>query len=72
MIQQYDEVVAVFEPKPTHDLRPGADSAIGRTGVFVAVWLIEDGPRVGEWAMRAPVGWPFAWCPYSDLKVLDS
>ena len=64
-------ITAKFEPKNIDDLQSGAKKFIGKSGVFEAMWIIEEGEYAGEWAMFAPKDWTaaeFAWVPLSDLR----
>lgn len=66
-------VVAKFWPMRVDDLKPDAVDLIGRTGVFEALWQIEDGPYKDQWAMRIPQSWPIEsafWVPQCDLRIV--
>jgi hypothetical protein len=75
-IQQFDLFYATFNPKRTDDLKPGAASFIGWRGIWEALWIIEDGPYEGQWAIgindvshqlkKQP---PFIWVPGCDLEI---
>jgi hypothetical protein len=66
---------ATFNPKKL-DLKPGVAEYIGKTGIFQASWIIEEGERyAGQWAMglirdMSP-GWEdyqYVWVPEEDLS----
>jgi len=65
-------VRAKFVPRQTSALVSGAAEAIGREGLFVPFWTIDEGPYAGERAMQIPVGWDImaAWVPEGDLQVV--
>lgn len=73
-IQQFDKVEARFTPKRIDDLRAGAHQFIGEIAEFRALWVIEDGPYEGQWAMEVPRNWDarsggeFVWSPECDLS----
>ncbi len=53
-IERYSVVRAVFNPKRLDTLRPECLPFIGKTGLFQAMWKIDEedgGPYVGQWAM---------------------
>lgn len=66
-LTQYDTIQATFQPRRTDDLRFGMNAFIGRTGTFTAIWIIEEGEYIGQWAMQAPEDWPCSWVPECDL-----
>lgn len=66
-----DIINAVFQPRTTHDLKESAIPMIGMQGDFEALWLIEEGEYIGEWAMKIPREWPVrdaCWVPDGDLR----
>ena len=72
---QYDVVTATFRPKDLDTLRPSLEKWIGWRGEFQAVWMIEEGPYEGDFAMMPVSGPPyyggplgFYWVPESDLQ----
>lgn len=72
-IEEHDKINAVFRPKRTDDLQPGCEEFVGRSGEFQAVWVIEDGPYEGQFAMWVPKDWnfegfPAVWVPECDLE----
>jgi hypothetical protein len=76
-MQQFDRVVATFEPIRRDDLKAGAAEWIGRTLTWQASWIVEEGDYEGQWAMAPmpPLGapatdWPpFTWIPLCDLRI---
>ena len=76
---QFDKVTAVYRPLRIDDLRPGVAEWIGHSFEWEAMWVIEDGPYEGQWAMgmdrlglrdRGEEVPPFYWCPLCDLEVI--
>lgn len=68
-------VKAIFSPRRVDDLKAGATDLIGLSGLFEALWVIEEGPYAGEWAMRMPRNWPpveAIWVPEGDLIRLEA
>lgn len=65
----FDRMTATFRPQRTDDLKPGAETWIGRTVEWEACWKIEEGQFAGDWAWRPLVDDtpPFAWVPGCDL-----
>lgn len=79
----YQRYRAIYLPKRTDDLKPGAAAFIGKTGVFDAIWRIsknDGGPHVGLWAMGVPKEWSdttpkatnwrdrWFWVPACDIE----
>ena len=76
-LQKHDLVIATFTPVVTTDIRPDARVAIGERGEFQALWIIEDGPYAGDWAMMPLDSKRFrcTWvplCDLSDIELLES
>ncbi|MHC2016297.1 hypothetical protein [Methylobacterium sp. CM6247] len=74
-LEPYAWVLAVFEPRVTHDLSDATKTLIGQTGVFEVYWRIEEGyDYAGEWAMALPAEWrdrsSEVWVPSGDLRIL--
>lgn len=71
-MEQFQTITAEYRPVRTEDLVPGAEEFIGQVAEWQAVWIIEDGPYAGQWAMahRGDPGWPFAWVPLCDLRLV--
>lgn len=73
----YQKVRAIFQPVRTDDLIPSALPLIGKEGVFMASYILDEGPYVGQFAMgiedRTGEWSRFmaAWVPESDLKILE-
>ena len=72
-MEVHERVLAIFRPKRTDDLQHGSEEHIGKTYIFQAVWILEEGPYKGEWAMM-PIdyipGQYFGWVPECDLKIV--
>lgn len=70
-----DQVSAKFQPRRLDDLKPDAARFVGRSGIFEALWVIEDGYQyAGEWAMRMPPDWDgqtWVWVPSGDLDFSE-
>lgn len=79
-MNQFDRVLGVFEPKRTDDLQNDAAQHIGKLYTWRAMWVIEDGPYEGEWAMgvdrmrvdRFSPEIKFAWVPESDIRIVGA
>ena len=65
----FDKITATFTPISTDDLQNDGEKWVGESGIFQAMWEIEDGKYKGEMAMMPPTDWPFAWCPERDLQA---
>ena len=81
MIQQFDQVIAIFHPLIVTDLKPLVVPMIGEVGVWHATWVNgEDELAPGEWAM-SPVWWEewsqkklragCCWAALSELAILE-
>lgn len=74
-LQSGEIMTAVFAPRITSDLKDSAIPLVGRRGEFQALWVIEDGDYLGEWAMQIPRDWPIHdafWVPDGDLmRVIE-
>ena len=75
-LKKYDVVRAKFTPQKTDDLRNGAKELIGKTGEFMASWIIEDGyDYAGQWAMVPQWEYSdifkFGWVPLCDLSGIE-
>lgn len=69
-LRQFDVVDALFAPIWTHNLRAGVAEHIGQRGLWRAMWVIEAGEYVGQWAMipEDPDAFgPIIWTPNCDL-----
>lgn len=67
-LQQLIWVEATFAPSRTDDLRDRVPP-IGYRGKFQALWIIEDGPYEGDWAMQPDYDSPYVhWIPSRDLQ----
>jgi len=77
-MEQFETVIATFQPKVLHTLKPGCAPWIGKQGQWLASWIIEDGPYAGQWAMGIDIrddtwrGFPAAWVPEEDLIINDA
>ena len=74
-MDQFDKIIAKFNPKKVDDLKPLVELNIGVEGVFQASWIIEDGEYEGQWAMcpdysNENIKWNFTWCPECDLDII--
>lgn len=76
-VQQFRYYKAKFIPKKPN-LKPGVVEYIGKTGTFLASWIIEPGePYAGQMAMgieRDIGGWgnfPYTWVPEEDLDEIE-
>jgi len=77
----FDTVRARFSPKRIDDLIDGVIDWIGFEATWQALWIIEEGPYKGQWAMGVEpkeatrlleegLILPFAWVPECDLERL--
>ena len=70
-MKAHERVRAIFRPKCTDDLQYSPE--IGKTYIFQAGWIIDEGPYKGEWAMM-PIdyipGQYFGWVPECDLETV--
>ena len=73
MIEQFDKIIATFNPKKTDNLVTGMENHIGKRFTFEAMWVIEDGQYVGEWAMAPRMTGPplCGWIPLCDLDNIE-
>ena len=69
-LRQFQKVTARFKPRRIEDLHPGVLFFVGEVGRFEALYTLETGEYRGEWAMQAPIGWTFGWCPEGDLEII--
>lgn len=71
---QFDQVDAVFRPKDLTTLKPDAAVLVGKRFVFRALWLIDEGPYSGQWALMPDSKWTSGWVPEEDLAdpLLDA
>ena len=82
-MQQFDQVVAIFNPLRLDDLKPSVRACIGEVGVWHAAWLTgeDESNAPGQWAM-SPERWygqweqrrlrgDFCWAPLSELAILE-
>jgi hypothetical protein len=71
-LRQFDRVVATLRPVRTDDLRPGIAAYVGITLEWEALWVIEEGPYKGQWAIQPSdmARWPFRWFPQCDLEIV--
>lgn len=74
LVEFLEKVEAAFAPARRDDLAPEAQEHIGRRLLWQAVWVIEDGPYEGQWAMAplTPDFLGFAWVPECDLAGVAS
>lgn len=76
-LQRFEKVTAHFTPKRLDDLKMGARQFIGEIAEFRALWIIEEGPYEGQWAMEVPREWDarsngeFVWAPECDLTAVS-
>jgi hypothetical protein len=78
-LEPFDTFIATFQPRRTDDLKPGVAEWIGWSGVWQAMWMIQEGEStkfVGQWACapqydRNTVSLPFAWVPDEDLVIQE-
>lgn len=73
-LQQFDWIMATFQPTRTDNLKPGSEKWIGRRMLFEIVWGIDDGPYEGDWAAlhySPPGPEHFGWVPVCDLQDIE-
>ena len=72
-MKQYQKISASFSPRRVDDLRENAQAWIGRTSLWTASWVIEEGDYEGELAMTPPydMNAPFVWVPSGDLQAAE-
>lgn len=76
-LQAFDEVMATFNPIIRNDLKPGVDDLIGIRAKFTALWIIEDGPYIDQWAMSLDYDLVRSkriagfWTPSCDLEDVE-
>lgn len=69
LINQFGFYWAEFDPLKTSDLKPNS-AKIGSVDCFQAMWIIEEGPYIGEWAMMPKNS--YYWVPSSDLNIMGT
>lgn len=64
--------IAIYNPKNLETLRPEMTELIGQKATFKPLWIIEDGPFVGQWAFEVVPEWSKFnyWIPEIDLDDL--
>lgn len=72
-LNQFDKILARFEPTNTEDLRDCCKSHIGKTYTFEALWEIDEdycgGRYTGQIAMKSDE--MCHWVPDEDLVLID-
>lgn len=73
-LQQFEEFIGVYQPKRVHDLKKGVDAYIGRQFIWRALWIIDSGIYINQWALQ-PIVYgeqlPFVWAPEEDVERLE-
>lgn len=74
MITQFQAYRAIYNPKTRSFLRDGADKYIGKESTFRAIWIIENGKFIHQWAFATPRDWTelttLGWVPEEDLTLI--
>lgn len=73
-MQQFERITAIFKPKKLETLKPEVLKDIGWIGEWQAVWIIENGEYIGQWAF-SPINknnYTFGWVPEEDLEFIQN
>lgn len=71
MKQEFQKVIAIFNPQRTDNLHDWAKKIIGEKAEFYYAWVIEDGDYTGQWALCSYDLRINGWVPECDLEIIQ-